>query len=106
MNRLVLQNTTALDLPSCTINLPLHATPITPEDLPELLIVKPVISVFPFKSEGQHPHLVNEANTDSLSLRPVVLPLQNLQYTITHALLRSTTRVNEQFPGRDFNPLD
>ena len=25
---------------------------------------------------------------------------------ITHLLLRSTTGVNEQFPGRDFNPLD
>ena len=24
----------------------------------------------------------------------------------THGLLRSTIGVNEQFPGRDFNPLD
>ena len=98
--------TTVLDLPSCTINLPLHATPITPEDLPEKLIVRQVVSVFPFKSEGQHPRLVNEANKDSLALRPVALPSRNLQHSITQILLRSTTGVNEQFPGRDFNPLD
>ena len=71
-----------------------------------LLIGLQAVSVFPFKSEGQHPRLVNEANTDSLSLRPVALPSQNLQYTITCVLLRSTTGVNEQLPGRDFNPLD
>ena len=45
---------TVLDFPSCTINLPLHATPITPEDPLVPLIFLPVISVFPFKSEGQH----------------------------------------------------
>ncbi len=84
-----------MDLPSCTINLPLHAIPITPEDLPEPLIVRQVISVFPIKSKGQHPQLVNEANTDSLALQPVALPSRNLQYIIAHALLRSTTGVNE-----------
>ena len=95
-----------MDLPSCTIYLPLHATPITPEDQPEPLIVQQVVSVFPFKSEGQHPQSVNEANTDSLALRPVASPSRNLQHTITRELLRSTTGVNEQFPGPDFNRLD
>ena len=46
------------------------------------------------------------AITDLLALRPVALPSRNLQYIITHALLRSTTGVSEQFPGRDFNALD
>ena len=45
-------------------------------------------------------------NTDSLTLQPVALPSRNLQQVITHLLLRSTTGVNEQFPGRDSNPLD
>ncbi|VAW87708.1 hypothetical protein MNBD_GAMMA18-492, partial [hydrothermal vent metagenome] len=36
----------------------------------------------------------------------VVLPSQNLQHAITYILLCCTTGVNEQFPGRDFNPLD
>ena len=54
-------------------------------------IFKPVISVSPFRSEGQHPQLVNEANTDSLTLRPVALPSRNLQHMITHVLLRSNT---------------
>jgi hypothetical protein len=103
---LVLHFTAALDLPSCTTFLPLHATPTTPEDLPEKLIISQAISAFPFRAEGQHPLLVNEANSDSLALRPVVLPLQNLQQAITHLLLCLATRVNEQFPGRDFNPLD
>ena len=58
----------------CTINLPLHATLIAQEDLPETLIVRQIVSVFPFRSEGQHPQLVNEAHTDSLSLRPVASP--------------------------------
>jgi len=95
-----------LDLPSCTINLPLHATPITPEDLPETRVVSQAVSVFPFKSEGQHPQLVNEAHMDSLTLRPAALPSRNLHFKIAHEMLRSTTGVNEQFPGRDFNPLD
>ena len=64
------------------------------------------MSAFPFVLEGQHPQLVNEANTDSLALQPVALPSWNLQHTITHGLLHSATGVNEQFPGRDFNPLD
>ncbi len=103
---LALHNATVLDLPPCTINLPHHATPTTPEDLPETLIVRPVISAFPFRQKGQHPQLVNEANTDSLALRPGALPARNLQRIITHTLLRYATGVNEQFPGRDFNPLD
>lgn len=77
-----------------------------PGGSPEPLIVNRAVSVFPFKSEGQHPQLVNEANTDSLALRPVALPSQNLQHAITRILLCCTTGVNEQFPGRDFNPLD
>ncbi len=96
MNLLVLQNTTVLDLPSCTINLPLHATLITPKNSPVPLIgLKQVMAVFPFKSESQHSQLVNEANTDSLSLRPVALPSRNLQFIIAYALLRSTTGMNE-----------
>jgi len=50
--------------------------------------------------------MVNEANIDSLALRPAVLLSQNLQHTITCILLCYATGVNEQFPGRDFNPLD
>ncbi|SER25075.1 hypothetical protein SAMN05421690_101446 [Nitrosomonas sp. Nm51] len=99
-------HTTVLDLPSCTIYLPLHATPTTPEDLPETLIVRQIVSVFPFRSESQHLQLVNGANKDSLALRPAALPSRNLQHSITQILLHSTTRVNEQFPGRDFNPPD
>ena len=43
---------TVLDFPSCTINLPLHATPITPEDL-----LTPLISIassisFPLQVRG------------------------------------------------------
>ncbi len=52
------------------------------------------MSVFPIKSKGQHPQLVNEANTDSLSLRPVASPLQNLQPSITRRLLCGTTEMN------------
>lgn len=87
-------------------NLPLHATPTTPENLPEILIVSQVVSVFPFRLEGQHPQMVNEANKDSLALRPAALPSWNLQHSITQILLHSATGVNEQFPGRDSNPLD
>ena len=64
------------------------------------------MSVFPIKSKGQHPQLVNEANTDSLTLRPVASPLQNLQPPITQRLLCGTTEVNEKFLGQDFNLLD
>jgi hypothetical protein len=45
-------------------------------------------------------------NTDSLALRPAALPSRNLQHAIACGLLRSATGVNEQFPGRDLNPLD
>jgi len=49
-------NITVLDLPSCTTYLPPHAILITPEDLAESLIgVYQLVSVLPFKSEGQHP---------------------------------------------------
>ncbi|SET70525.1 hypothetical protein SAMN05216326_1773, partial [Nitrosomonas marina] len=71
-----------------------------------MLIVRQVVSVFPFRLEGQHPQLVIEANKDSLALRPAALPSRNLQYSITQILLHSATGVNEQFPGLDFNPLD
>ena len=64
------------------------------------------MSVFPFKYEGQHPQLVNEADTGSLALRPVALPLQNLQHSITQILLCGATGMNGQFPGQDFNLLD
>jgi len=47
--------TALLDLPTCTTNLLLHATPITPEDLPELLIALQTVPVFPFRPKGQHP---------------------------------------------------
>jgi len=64
------------------------------------------MSVFPIKSKGQHPQLVNEANTDSLTLQPVASPLQNLQTAITHSLLCGATEMNGQFLGQDFNLLD
>ena len=105
---------TALDLPSCTAYLPLHTTPITPEDpfshshFGAVLraACRRKVTVFPIKSEGQHLQLVNEANTDSLALRPVALPLQNLQHSITQILLCGTTEMNGQFLGQDFNLLD
>ena len=53
-----------------------------------------------------HPQLVNESNTGSLTLRPVVLPLQNLQHSITQILLCGATGMNGQFPGQEFNLLD
>ena len=71
-----------------------------------MLIVRQVVSVFPFRPVGQHHQLVNEVNKDSLALRPAALPSRNLQQSITQILLHSATGVNEQFPGRDFNPLD
>jgi len=99
--------TTVLDLPSCTTYLPLHATPKTPEDLSGLLIcLSQKVTAFPIGPEGRHPHLVNEASSGSLALRPVALPLRNLQHTITRILLHGTTGTNEQFPGQDFNLLD
>jgi hypothetical protein len=70
------------------------------------LIIEQLVSVFPFGAKGRHPQLVNEADTASLSLRPVISPSRSLQRTITHAMFRSTTEVNEKFLGRDLNPLD
>ena len=64
------------------------------------------MSVLPFKSEGQLPQLVNEANINSLGLRPPVLLSQNLQHTFTRTLLCCATGVNEQFPGWDINPQE
>jgi len=64
------------------------------------------MTVFPTKSKGQHPCLVNEANTDSLALRPAILPLQNLQHPITQMLLCGATEMNGKFLGQDFNLLD
>ena len=51
-------------------------------------------TVFLIKSKGQHPQLVNEANTGSLTLLPVVLLLQNLQQSIARILLCGATGMN------------
>ena len=51
-------------------------------------------------------NLVNEANTDSLALRPAISPLQNLQHPITQMLLCGATEMNGKFLGQDFNLLD
>ena len=64
------------------------------------------MSVFSFRPKDQHPQLVNEANTGSLSLRPAASPLQNLQHPITQILLCGATEVNEKFLGQDLNLLD
>ncbi len=50
--------------------------------------------------------MANEANTDSLALRPATLPMGNLQNVITHTLLPSATGVNEPLPRQDFNLLE
>ncbi len=52
------------------------------------------------------PIQVTRLHVGSLSLRPASLPFGNLRPLITQTPLPRATKLNGQFLGRDFNPLD
>jgi hypothetical protein len=100
--------TTMTGLPPCTIYLPLHATPATPmESTKRFRYPVSLTMAFPKRPPGRLPHLkLTRLLIGSLTLRPAILPLENLQPLITQPLLPGTTKVYGQLLRRDFNPLD
>ncbi len=56
--------------------------------------------------ENQSSLLLHSLRVGSLSLRPAISPLGNLQPLITQSLLPGATKVYGQLLRRDFNPLD
>ena len=98
---------TNTDLPSCTINLPLHTIPATPKDpMIRFRSLKSSTTAFPQCPKGQHLHFkLTRLHIGSLALRSAVLPRGNLQPLITQTLLPGTKEVYEQFLLRDFNPI-
>ena len=98
---------TNTDLPSCTINLPLHTIPATPRNpMIRFRSLKSSTTAFPQCPKGQHLHFkLTRLHIGSLALRSAVLPRENLQPLITQTLLPWTKEVYEQFLLRDFNPI-
>jgi hypothetical protein len=99
---------TAPGLQHCTVYLPQHAIPATPED-PNDRFRSPGlrVSAFPNRPLGRHLHLlITRLHLGSLALRPAALPAGNLRPSVTRTPLPLATRVHGQLPGRDSNPQD
>ena len=96
-----------MGLPSCTIYLPLHAIPPTPEDpMSRFRYLVSSAAAFPSWPKGRHLQLSDEATSRFACATACSFALGNSQPLITQTLLPGANKANEQHLMRDFNPLD